>query len=120
MLCLVTHLCPTLSDSMNCNPPGSSVHRISQARILEWVIISSSRKKIFQDCAQVDFLANQDRSRQTPAGEFLKSFRGRKLTEEVPTAWFQWVVHTDLESPTSKEMTGFSESVLGGCETIYG
>ena len=29
-------------DPMDCSPPGSSVHRISQARILEWVAISSS------------------------------------------------------------------------------
>ena len=30
-------------DPMNCNPPGSSVHQIPQARILEWVAISFSR-----------------------------------------------------------------------------
>ena len=30
-------------DSMDCSPPGSSVHGISKARILEWVDISSSR-----------------------------------------------------------------------------
>ena len=35
--------CPTLCDPMNCSPPGSSVHGILQARILEWVAISSSR-----------------------------------------------------------------------------
>ena len=35
--------CPTLCDSMNCSPPGSSVHGILQARILEWVAIPSSR-----------------------------------------------------------------------------
>ena len=36
--------CPTLCDPMDCSPPGSSVHMISQARIiLEWVAISSSR-----------------------------------------------------------------------------
>ena len=29
--------CPTLSDPMDCSPPGSSVHGILQARILEWV-----------------------------------------------------------------------------------
>ena len=29
--------CPTLCDPMDCDPPGSSVHGISQARILEWV-----------------------------------------------------------------------------------
>ena len=32
----------TLCDPMDCNPPGSSVHGISQARILEWVAISYS------------------------------------------------------------------------------
>ena len=35
--------CPTLWDSMDCNPPGSSVYGIFQARILEWVAISSLR-----------------------------------------------------------------------------
>ena len=37
--CLVAQLCLTL----NFSPPGSSVHGIFQARILEWVAISSSR-----------------------------------------------------------------------------
>ena len=36
-------LCPTLCDSMDCTPPGFSVHGNFQARILEWVAISSSR-----------------------------------------------------------------------------
>ena len=36
-------LCPTLYESMDCNLPGSSVHGIFQARILEWVAISFSR-----------------------------------------------------------------------------
>ena len=35
--------CPTLCDPTDCSPPGSSVHEILQARILEWVAISSSR-----------------------------------------------------------------------------
>ena len=33
--------CLTLCDPMDCSPPGSSVHWISQARILEWVSIPS-------------------------------------------------------------------------------
>ena len=37
-----THSCPTLCDPMNCRLPGSSVHEIFQARILEWVAISYS------------------------------------------------------------------------------
>ena len=36
-----TQLCSTLCDHMDCSPPVSSVHRISQARILWWVAISS-------------------------------------------------------------------------------
>ena len=35
--------CLVLCDPMDCNLPGSSVHGISQARILEWVAISFSR-----------------------------------------------------------------------------
>ena len=34
---LVTQLCPTLCDCVDCSPPDSSVHGIFQARILEWV-----------------------------------------------------------------------------------
>ena len=39
----VTELCLTLCDPMDCSPPGSSVHGILQARILEWVAIPFSR-----------------------------------------------------------------------------
>ena len=35
--------CLTVCDPMDCSPPGSSVHGTSQARILEWVAISSSK-----------------------------------------------------------------------------
>ena len=35
LLCLVTQLCLTLCDPMDCSPPGSSVHGVSQARTLE-------------------------------------------------------------------------------------
>ena len=40
---LVTQLCPTLCHPMDCSPPGSSVHGILQARILEWIVIPFSR-----------------------------------------------------------------------------
>ena len=40
---LVTQPCPTLCDPMDCSPPGSSVHGIPQARILEWVDSPFSR-----------------------------------------------------------------------------
>ena len=40
---LVAQSCPTLYDSMDCSPPGSSVHGILQARTLECVVLSFSR-----------------------------------------------------------------------------
>ena len=39
----VAQSCPTLCDPMDCSLPGSSIHRILQARVLEWVAISFSR-----------------------------------------------------------------------------
>ena len=33
--------CPTLCDPIDCSPPGSSVHGIFQARVLEWGVIAS-------------------------------------------------------------------------------
>ena len=41
---LVTQLCPTLCDPMDYSPPGSSVHGIFQAGILEWVAMLSSEE----------------------------------------------------------------------------
>ena len=38
----VTQSCPTLSDPMDCSPPGSSAHGIFQARVLEWGAIAFS------------------------------------------------------------------------------
>ena len=36
----VAQSCLTLCDPMDCSPPGSSVHGIFQARVLEWVAIA--------------------------------------------------------------------------------
>ena len=47
--CSVAQLCSTLCDPLDCRPPGSSAHRISQARILEWVAISFSRRSDLPD-----------------------------------------------------------------------
>ena len=39
----VAQLCPTVGDPMDCSLPGSSVHGIFQARVLEWGAITFSR-----------------------------------------------------------------------------
>ena len=38
----VAQSCPTLRDPMDCSPPGSSIHGICQARVLEWAAIAFS------------------------------------------------------------------------------
>ena len=40
----VAQSCPTLSDPMNCSLPGSSIHGVFQARVLEWGAIAFSVK----------------------------------------------------------------------------
>ena len=42
-MCCGSQSCLTLHDPMDCSPPGSSVHGILQARILEWVAMPSFR-----------------------------------------------------------------------------
>ena len=60
-LCVLAKLLqsfPILCNSMDCSPPGSSVHGILQARILEWVVISSSRgSSLPRNLSCISFLA---------------------------------------------------------------
>ena len=42
----VAQSCPTLSDPMDCSLPGSSIHGICQARVLEWVAIAFSSTEL--------------------------------------------------------------------------
>ena len=44
----VTQSCPTLSDPMDCSLPGSSVHGIFQARVLEWGAIAFSGRTVWR------------------------------------------------------------------------
>ena len=58
--CLVTKLYPTLCNPMYCSLPGSSIHGISQARILDWVAMSFSRGSSWpRDRTQVSRIAGR-------------------------------------------------------------
>ena len=63
----VAQSCPTLRDPMDCSPPGSSVHGIFQARVLEWVasafsgLVNLGREKLF-----IYIIFNADKSEDTP------------------------------------------------------
>ena len=50
--------CPTLCNPMNSSPPGSSVHGILQARILEWVAISFSKRSQCCCCQVASVVSN--------------------------------------------------------------
>ena len=57
-MCVCVQSCLTLCNPMNCSLPGSSVHGIFQARILEWVAISfSSRSCLPRDRTHVSCIA---------------------------------------------------------------
>ena len=58
---------PTLSDPMNCSPPGSSVHGIFQARVLGWGAIAFSAEPLEKPPTHLVFLLNvQLENNQTP------------------------------------------------------
>ena len=48
----VAQLCPTLHDPMDCSLPGSSVHGIFQARVLEWGAIAFSEISFYWEAKQ--------------------------------------------------------------------
>ena len=57
---LVAQSCLTLCNMMDCSPPGFSVHKISQARILEWVAIPfSSGSSQPMDRTQISYIAGK-------------------------------------------------------------
>ena len=54
----VAQLCPTLCDPMDRSPPGSSIHGIFQARVLEWVATDSRKTNIKNQRDQNKFKNN--------------------------------------------------------------
>ena len=77
----VAQSCPTLSDPMDCSPPGPSVHGIFQARVLEWVAIAFSKLTVW--C-----IANQIPYNHTV--EVTNRFKGLDLIDRVlEELWIQ-------------------------------
>ena len=68
----VTQSCPTLCDPMDCSLPGSSIHGIFQARVLEWVAISFSRRSSRpRDWTQVSHVVDRHFTDETEVDVFL-------------------------------------------------
>ena len=56
--------CPTLSDFMDCSLPGSSVHGICQARVLEWAVIAFSKEGLMElnkNMSQINLATREDK-----------------------------------------------------------
>ena len=64
---LVNQWCPTLRDPMECSPPGSSIHGIFQARMLEWIAIPFSKgSSPSRDWIQVSQIAGDSLHSEPP------------------------------------------------------
>ena len=61
----VAQSCPTLSYPMDCSPPGSSIHGIFQARVLEWGAIAFSDQPRQHIKKQRHYFGNKGPSRQS-------------------------------------------------------
>ena len=96
--------CPTLCDPMNCSPPGSSVHRILQARILEWVAMPSSRESSPpRDQTHISFIGRWILyHRATCEGDTLSYSSKSDKNKLCCSNWFFWgtfqMSTTDTES----------------------
>ena len=100
----VAQSCPTLSHLMDCSPPGSSVHGIFQARVLEWVAIAFSERctTTFKNEWSVFFFKLQSGLRKKILQcwacskatinwiEALAILMGRACTLELPTSSFSY------------------------------
>ena len=82
----VAQSCPTLCDPVDCSLPGSPVHGILQASILEWVAISFSRGfSRPRDWTQISCIA----------GRCFNLW----ATREAPAMWETWVWSLSCEDP---------------------
>ena len=79
----VAQLCPTLSNSMGCSLPGSSIHGIFQARVLEWAAITfsiqsiqSAKARLGADCgSDHELLIAKFRLKMKKVGKTTRPFR---------------------------------------------
>ena len=65
----VAQLCLTLSDPMDCSLPGSSVHGIFQARVLEWVAIVSKALFTSNSEEKQQEMSTSSQDSQSPVGK---------------------------------------------------
>ena len=85
----VAQLCLTLSDPMDCNPPGSSIHGIFQARVLEWGAIAFS-----SNAGDPGSIPGSGRSSGEGIGyplQYSWASCVAQLVKNLPAMWETWV-----------------------------
>ena len=119
----VAQLCPTLCNPMDCSPPGSLVHGIFQAWILEWVAISFSRGSFWpRDQTQVSHIvgrrftiwATREAQNNTTAEmkDTLKGIKGRIIeTEQISKLEDRMVKITSMEQKKEEGMKRNEDSL---------
>ena len=99
-------LCPTLCDPMDYSPPGSSVHGILQAKILEWVSIFSSRGYSWPRIELVSLMSSALQMGSLPLGPPGKPILGLRV--EYATSFvcvckgWDWLISEGLGSADSQ------------------
>ena len=89
---LVAQSCLTLCDPLDCSPPGSSVPRILQAKILEWLVIPFSKGSSQpRDQTQVSFAAKSLQSCPTMCDPIDSSPPGSSVCEIFQARILEWV-----------------------------
>ena len=92
----VTQSCTTLRDPLDCSPPGSSVHGILQARVLEWGAIAFSTREerhCLFGATGVRFRELLKKTLDLKGGELHGVAEGKRWVVEDVTKieeWFSW------------------------------
>ena len=101
LACVIPQLCLILYDPLESSPPGSSVHEIFQARILEWVAISSFRGSPQQGIQPMSPALQTDSLPPGPSAEGTTSYADpwrRRLSQSV-----QLLSHVQIFRPHGQQ-----------------
>ena len=103
--------CPTLHDPMDCSPPGSSVHGIVQARVLEWGAIAFSMNEVqnrgFCHCWRKDHGEVYLPPPQSEMYSFGTVIREAVLTKRGFSLWRLSLVYLQVYNSRSKDCQSF-------------
>ena len=83
--------CPTLWDSMDCSLPSFSIHGILQARILKWVVLSSSKGSSIRDWTHISHLLHWQVGSlpQAPPGKLSTLYYIMQIVKQIWILYFE-------------------------------